>query len=167
MIVRPETPEVAAAIHALTAAAFSGKPFSDGTEQYVVDALRAANALAVSLLAEERGEIIGHVAFSLVTIDGQPGTWYGLGPVSVTPVRQRQGIGTALIETGLAQLRDLGADGCVLLGDPAYYSRFGFVSDGGLTYRGVDPRHIQWLSFTGVAPSGEVAFHPAFDVTGE
>ncbi|MFN8663891.1 MAG: N-acetyltransferase [Thermomicrobiales bacterium] len=126
MIIRPESPADATAIHALTAAAFAGKPYSDGTEPYVIDALRADGALAISLVAEEQGEVVGHVAFSLVSIADEPGTWYGLGPVSVAPSRQRQGIGTALIETGLAQVRDLGAEGCVLLGDPAYYRRFGF-----------------------------------------
>ncbi|MFN8662328.1 MAG: N-acetyltransferase [Thermomicrobiales bacterium] len=167
MIIRPESPADATAIHALTAAAFAGKPYSDGTEPYVIDALRADGALAISLVAEEQGEIVGHVAFSLVSIADEPGTWYGLGPVSVAPSRQRQGIGTALIETGLAQVRDLGADGCVLLGDPAYYGRFGFVSDSALRYRDVDPRYVQWLSFTGDTPAGEVAFHLAFDVTGD
>lgn len=167
MIIRLENEGDADAIHALTAAAFQGKPFSDGTEAQVVDALRAAGALTISLVAEDYDEIIGHVAFSPVTINGQQGGWYGLGPISVAPARQRRGIGSALIETGLSQLRDLGADGCVLLGDPAYYSRFGFVGDSGLSHRDVDRRYIQWLSFTGDAPVGEVAFHPAFDVTVE
>jgi putative acetyltransferase len=165
MIIRLENEGDADAIHALTAAAFQGKPYSDGTEAHVVDALRAAGALTISLVAEDYDEMVGHVAFSPVTINGQPGRWYGLGPVSVTPARQRQGVGTALIKTGLSQLRALGADGCVLLGDPAYYGRFGFVSDPALRYRDVNPGYVQWLSFTGEAPAGEVVFHPAFDVT--
>lgn len=165
MIIRLENEGDADAIHALTAAAFLGKPFSDGTEAQVVDALRAAGALTLSLVVEDYDEIVGHVAFSPVTINGQPGRWYGMGPISVVPARQRQRIGTALIESGLSQLRGLGADGCVLLGDPVYYSRFGFVSDSALSHRDVDAKYIQWVSFLGDAPAGEVAFHPAFDVT--
>ena len=165
MIIRLENEGDADAIHALTDAAFQGKSFSDGTEAQIVDALRAADALTISLVAEDYDEIVGHVAFSLASIDGQPGIWYALGPISVTPARQRQGIGTALIEVSLSQLRKIGADGCVLLGDPAYYRRFGFVSDSALSYRDVDRKYVQWVSFSGATPSGEVAFHPAFDVT--
>lgn len=167
MIIRPETPADVAAIRALTSAAFAGKPFSDGTEAAVIDALRVADALTISLVAEDAGEVVGHVAFSLVTIDDQPGNWFGLGPVSVVPGRQRQGIGSALIRDGLAELRALGAGGCVLLGDPAYYCRFGFANDPALRYGDVDPRHFHALHFAGDAPAGEVAFHPAFDVAVE
>jgi putative acetyltransferase len=167
MIIRLENEGDADPIHEVTAAAFQGKPYSAGTEAQIVDALRAADALTISLVAEDHDEIVGHVAFSPVTINGRPGRWYGLGPVSVSPRRQRRGIGTALIKTGLAQLRDLGAAGCVLLGDPAYYGRFGFASDPALRYRDVDRRYFQRLSFTGDAPVGEVEFHPAFDVAGE
>lgn len=167
MNIRPEQRADAAGIRALTTAAFTGKPFSDGTEAAVIDALRAADTLTISLVADDAGEVVGHVAFSPVTIGGQPGNWYGLGPVSVAPGRQRQGIGSALIHEGLAQLRALGAGGCVLLGDPAYYCRFGFVNDPALRYGDVDPRHFQALHFAGDSPSGEVAFHPAFDVTVE
>lgn len=167
MIIRQENDGDADAIHEVTAAAFQGRPYSAGTEAQIVDALRAAGALTISLVAEYHDEIVGHVAFSPVTINGQPGRWYGLGPVSVAPLRQRRGVGTALIETGLGHLRKLGAAGCVLLGDPAYYARFGFVNDPALRYRGADPRFFQRLSFTGKVPTGDVAFHPAFDVTGE
>lgn len=166
MIIRQENDGDADAIHALTAAAFQGKPYSDGTEAHIVDGLRAAGALTISLVAEDYDEIVGHVAFSPVTINGRPGRWYGLGPISVAPARQRRGIGTALIEAGLSRLRALGAAGCILLGDPAYYGRFGFVSDPVLRYRDVDPRYLQRLVFHGDAPAGEVAFHPAFDLTG-
>jgi putative acetyltransferase len=167
MIIRLENEGDADPIHEVTAAAFQGKPYSSGTEAHIVDGLRAAGALTISLVAEDHDEIIGHAAFSPVTINGQAGGWYGLGPVSVVPAWQRRGVGTALITTGLSRLRALGAAGCVVLGDPAYYSRFGFVSDPRLRYRDVDPRYFQHLSFTGDAPGGEVAFHPAFDVAGD
>jgi predicted N-acetyltransferase YhbS len=167
MIIRQENEGDADPIHEVTAAAFQGRPYSSGTEAQIVDALRAAGVLTISLVAEDHDEIVGHVAFSPVTINGRLGRWYGLGPVSVSPRWQRRGIGTALITAGLAQLRALGAAGCVLLGDPAYYGRFGFVSDPALRYRDVDPTYFQRLSFTGDVPVGAVEFHPAFDVAGE
>jgi len=101
-------------------------PFSDDTEARVIDALRVAGALARSLVATQGGEVVGHVAFSPVTINGEAGDWYGLGPVSVWPDRQRRGIGQALIREGRRRLQGMGAGGCVLLGDPAYHARFGF-----------------------------------------
>src|SRR5690606_18603384 len=115
------------AIHTLVAAAFDGHPHSDGSEPAIVDRLRADGDLTISLVAEDGGEIVGHIAFSPVTIsDGNEG-WFGLGPVAVAPQRQREGIGAALIEHGLALLRERGSAGCVVLGDPAYYGRFGFT----------------------------------------
>lgn len=95
--IRSETPADIEAIAAVTKAAFAMLAISDHTEQYIVEALRAAGALTVSLVAERAGRVVGHIAFSPVTIsDGTPG-WYGLGPVSVLPECQRQGIGAALI----------------------------------------------------------------------
>ncbi|QRM30475.1 GNAT family N-acetyltransferase [Microvirga sp. VF16] len=166
MIVRPEMAEDAPAIRALTAAAFEGAPHSSGTEAAIVDALRDAGALTLSLVAETQGRIVGHVAFSPVTINGEAGRWFGLGPVSVEPAEQRRGIGQTLIREGLERLKALGAEGCVLLGDPAYYRRFGFVSDPKLRYGEVPPEYFQRLSFTGSEPEGEVAYHAGFDTAG-
>ncbi|MBU1374544.1 MAG: N-acetyltransferase [Alphaproteobacteria bacterium] len=165
MQIRLERPEDAATIRALTDAAFEGMPFSHQTEAKVIDALRAAGALILSLVATEDGETIGHVAFSPVRINGEAGDWYGLGPVSVWPDRQRRGIGQALIREGLQRLRSLGAGGCVLLGAPAYYGRFGFENDPDLYNVGAPSRAFQRLSLDGSRPSGEVSFHPAFDVS--
>jgi putative acetyltransferase len=162
---RPERPEDAATIRALTDAAFEGMPFSDQTEAKVIDGLREAGALTLSLVATEGGEIVGHVAFSPVTIEGEAGDWYGLGPVSVWPDRQRTGIGQALIREGLQRLRSIGAGGCVLLGDPAYYRRFGFESDPDLHNVGAPPGAFQRLTLKGARPSGEVSFHHAFDAS--
>jgi putative acetyltransferase len=123
---RPEQPGDESAISAVTEAAFTGHPHSDGSEVGIVERLRGAGALTISLVAEDAGQIVGHAAFSPVTIaDGTTG-WFGLGPVSVQPGRQREGIGSALIRAGLEQLRQAGAAGCVVLGDPAYYGRFGY-----------------------------------------
>jgi len=163
MHIRPERPEDATTIHALTDAAFKGMWFSDGAEPRIIDVLRAAGALTLSLVATEGSDILGHVAFSPVTLDGAAGDWYGLGPVSVWPARQRTGLGQALIREGLQRLQALGAGGCVLLGDPAYYCRFGFESDPGLYNAGAPPGAFQRLSLRGAPPAGEVRFHPAFD----
>jgi putative acetyltransferase len=138
-------------------------PFSDQTEAGVIEALRAAGALTLSLVATEGGEIVGHVAFSPVKINGEAGGWYGLGPVSVWPDRQRTGIGQALIREGLKRLRSMSAGGCVLLGDPAYYSRFGFESDPTLYDVDAPPGAFQRLILNGSQPRGAVSFHPAFD----
>jgi putative acetyltransferase len=163
MLIRPERPQDAATIHALTDTAFRGMPFSDNTEARLVDALRAAGALTLSLVATQDGEIVGHVAFSPVTINGEAGDWYALGPVSVWPERQRRGVGQALIREGLRRLRSLGAGGCVLLGDPAYYARFGFRNDPDLRHAGAPAWAFQRLALDGSRPKGQVSFHPAFD----
>ena len=165
MQVRPERPEDAITIHSLTDTAFKGRPFSDGAEAQVIDQLRATGALTLSLVATQDGEILGHIAFSPVTIDGEAGGWYALGPVSVWRDRQRTGIGQALIREGLGRLQAIGAGGCVLLGDPAYYARFGFENDPNLRYVGAPPWAFQCLTLSGPRPRGEVSFHPAFDVS--
>ena len=126
MIIRNETESDIEAIAEITKAAFATCPYGEHTEQFITNALRAAGALTVSLVAEIDRDVVGHVAFSPVTIsDGSP-DWYGLGPVSVLPQHQRQGIGTALIREGLSLLKARGGQGCVLVGEPAYYQRFGF-----------------------------------------
>lgn len=151
------------AIRTVTRAAFEGMLHSQQTEAAIVDALRHAGALALSLVAEEEGEVVGHVAFSPVTIDGTWRDWYGLGPVSVRPDRQKGGIGRALIEAGLAELRRRQAQGCVLVGDPAYYGRFGFRNEERLVYPGLPPVYFQCLPFGTDTPEGIVAFHPGFE----
>ena len=120
MLIRDERPQDAAAIHDITRQAFATMPFSDGDEPELVDNLRLAGALTLSLVAEEAGAILGHIAFSPVRVSDAHGDWYGLGPVSVRPDRQKQGIGAALIRAGLARLETLGAAGCVLLGHHDY-----------------------------------------------
>lgn len=160
--IRPEAPGDATAIEAVILAAFRGAPHSDGNEHHIVNALRRADALSVSLAVEAQGTIIGHVAFSPVAISGDVAGWYGLGPVSVEPRHQRQGIGCRLIERGISALRDKAAAGCVVLGDPQYYGRFGFRSEPGLVLPGVPPEYFQAVVWEGVLPSGRVAYHEAF-----
>jgi len=160
-----ERPGDAAAIRALTEAAFRDRPYSDQTEAGIIDALRAAGALTLSLVAIQDGVIVGHAAFSPVRITAAPGDWYGLGPISVRPDRQRRGIGRALVRDGLERLKSLMAAGCVVLGDPAYYARFGFQADPELSHGDAPPGYLQRVVLEGPPPKGEVAYHPAFDAS--
>jgi putative acetyltransferase len=165
ILVRPEFPSDAPAIFAVTEAAFRTAARSAGTEQFIVGALRRAGALAVSLVAELDGGVIGHVAVSPVTVsDGATG-WYGLGPISVLPQHQRSGVGSRLMRAALQALRDRGASGCMLVGDPGYYRRFGFEAATGLTYPGVPPEYFMAVSFGPPPPSGVATFHEGFAAT--
>ena len=162
ILIRPETPADEASIEQVTRQAFLSHPHSHQTEQFIIRALRAAHALSVSLVAEVGGRIVGHIAFSPVTItDGSSG-WYGLGPVSVGPEYQRKGIGRTLMEHGLDRLRELGAGGCVLVGDPAFYVRFGFANTPALVLDGVPQEYFLSLSLGTSRPQGKVTFHAAF-----
>ena len=162
MIIRPEESQDIPEIRTLVTAAFKEAPYSNGTEGAIVDALRDGGALTVSLVAEHGGEIVGHVAFSPVKIDGETVDWYGLGPVAVQPERQRQGIGVRLIEAGLGQIKELGAAGCVVLGDPGYYSRFGFKVDPSLRFPDAPPEYFQCVDFGHDERQGVVVYHSAF-----
>lgn len=162
MPIRPETFADEELIRTLTTSAFFKAAHSSGNEAAIVDNLRSAGALTISLVTTDAGRILGHVAFSPVMINGFHDGWFGLGPVSVDPNHHREGIGTALIEAGLAQLRQKGAKGCVVLGDPNYYCRFGFAADPNLRLLGVPPPYFQRLSFDGQPRSGSVTYHHAF-----
>jgi putative acetyltransferase len=163
MKIRPETPQDISAIEQITIAAFDGKPYSDGTEHLIIHRLRAAGAMSLSLVAEMNGKVVGHVAFSVVTIDGEDKGWYGLGPVSVSPELQKQGIGSKLIREGLSVIKEKGAKGCVLEGDPGYYQRFGFKTYPGLVYEGSPaPEYFMAYSFYNEIQAGKVEYHKAF-----
>lgn len=163
--IRPEQPGDEAAIHAVTAAAFLEAPHTGHTEQFIVRELRRAGQLSVSLVAVLDGAVVGHVAISPVTIDDGTSGWFGLGPVSVTPRHQGIGIGSRLVREALQQLRAMGGRGCVLVGEPAYYERFGFRAEPQLVLSGVPPQYFQAVCFEAPAPAGVVTFHRAFDAT--
>ena len=165
MKVRAERGDDRLAIGSVITAAFAKAAHADGNEAQIVDALRVAGALRLSLVAESDGAIVGHVAFSPVRVAGRAGRIVGLGPVAVSPARQGQGIGAALIREGLTRIRAGGADGCVVLGNPGYYGRFGFVSDPALTYAGQPNPYFQRLVWRGDPPIGDVAYHAAFDAS--
>jgi len=166
IVIRSETDADVSAITEVTVAAFKSLEISHHTEQFIIEALRAAKALTVSLVAEVDGHVIGHIAFSPVTMSDGTRNWYGLGPVSVLPAYQRQGVGKALIREGLSRLRDMNAQGCCLVGHPDYYRRFGFKNMPGLVHEGVPPEVFFALSFDGNTPQGTVAFHEGFKADG-
>ena len=163
MIIRQETQADIEAITKITKLAFENHPFSKNTEQFIINALRAANALTISLVAEIDGKLVGHIAFSPVTISDSSQNWYGLGPFSVLPEYQKQGIGKALIHEGLSLLKGLGARGCVLVGDPKYYEQFGFRNLPELILEGVPHENFMALPFGENTPQGTVLFHEAFN----
>jgi len=162
MIIRKESPSDIEAITRVTMEAFKTLPVSNQTEQYIIKALRAAGALTLSLVAEIAGRITGHIAFSPVTISDGAKDWYGLGPISVLPGYQKQGIGKALVNEGVSLLKEMGGQGCALVGDPNYYNRFGFHNFPELVYEGVPQEFFLVLPFTEEVPQGIVVFHKGF-----
>jgi putative acetyltransferase len=164
MIIRPEAPADAEPIAWTVESAFRIAEHASGQEAAIVGRLRSAGALAVSLVAQDQGRILGHIAFSPVAVsDGAQG-WFGLGPLAVLPERQNGGVGAALVERGLAELRALGAAGCVVLGDPAYYQRFGFRPVPGLILPDAPAPYFQALSLGAERPPrGLVTYAAAFD----
>ncbi|NDP40719.1 MAG: N-acetyltransferase [Rhodoferax sp.] len=167
VLIRSETNDDFTTIAEVTAAAFKTLAISNQTEQYIIAELRAAKALTVSLVAEVDGRVVGHIAFSPVTISDAPPDWHGLGPVSVLPQYQRRGIGSALIQEGILRLKGLGARGCCLVGHPGYYRRFGFQNIRGLACEGVPQDVFFALSLDGHIPQGNVEFHFAFKADGQ
>jgi putative acetyltransferase len=163
MIIRAETPADITSIEEVTLAAFTGEFSDHPTEHLIVNDLREAKMLSLSLVAEMDGQIVGHMAFSPVLINGENQGWLGLGPISVTPELQKQGIGSALIKDGLAKIRAMGAKGCVLEGSPEYYQRFGFKSYPELVYEiAPAPEYFMALPFYDEVPVGKVEYHKSF-----
>lgn len=154
------------AITTVTVAAFKTLEVSNQTEHFIIEVLRAAKALTLSLVAESNDRVVGHIAFSPVTISDGIRNWYGLGPVSVLPEYQRNGIGKALIQEGLSRLKDLNARGCCLVGPPDYFKKFGFKNMPGFVHEGVPPEVFLALTFDGYIPQGTVSFHEGFKADG-
>jgi putative acetyltransferase len=167
IIIRNEIDADVDAITEVTAAAFKTLEISNHTEQFIIEALRADSALTVSLIAEVDGHVVGHVAFSPVTISDDTQNWYGLGPVSVLPELQRKGIGKSLILEGLSRLKGLNAKGCCLVGHPDYYRKLGFKNVSGLVHEGVPQQVFLAMSFDGQIPQGTVNFHDGFKADGQ
>jgi len=165
--IRLEKPCDIQRIHRITIAAFLDEPYADHTEQFIVKALRDAGALTISLVAEDSAQTVGHVAVSPVSISDGSIDWYGLGPISVIPNEQGKGIGSKLMNTAIAELKNLKANGCVLLGNPNYYHRFGFEPIDGLILQDVPPEYFQALLLQGTRPKGTVTYHESFSAQGK
>ncbi|MBN2397466.1 MAG: N-acetyltransferase [Deltaproteobacteria bacterium] len=162
MIIRSEREPDRERIAEVTRAAFENHPISKNTEKFIVRALREAGALTLSLVAEVDGDVVGHVAFSPVTVSDGSRDWYDLGPISVLPAYQRRGIGKSLVLDGLSLLRSSGANGCALVGDPGYYGRFGFRNYPEFIHKGIPQEVFLALPFHGKVPRGTVSFHEGF-----
>ncbi|WP_342303369.1 N-acetyltransferase [Burkholderia pseudomallei] len=154
----------AAALARVIVAAFADEPQGGQFERRIVDALRADGRLSVSLVAVRDGRHVGHVAFSPVAIGAGGEGWHGLAPLAVWPGCQRQGIGAALVRAGLDALRRAGARGCVVLGEPAYYARFGFGPAGDIVFPQAPPDALMALPFGEHAPcpAGALRYHASF-----
>ena len=124
--VRIETSADRDAVRRVHEAAFGQREEAD-----LVDRIRDRAARYLGLVAVEAGEVVGHIAFSPVTVDGSDVVALGLAPMAVRPDRQRAGVGAALVRAGLAACREAGAEAVFVLGHPAYYPRFGFAPAAG------------------------------------
>ena len=160
--VRAERSADAAAITAVIDAAFHGMPYAEGDEAALVVELRRRGDLSVSLVAEVQARVVGQIAFSPARpADGSAG-WYGLGPVAVLPAHQGAGVGSALMQAGLAHLASLGARGCILVGHPGLYRRFGFVPAPAHAPDDEPAEFFMLKCLQGSVPPGPIRFHPAF-----
>ncbi len=160
MLIRDEIDGDASAIRRVVTEAMKLLPQSSGAEAAIVERLRADNALSLSLVAEDGGEVVGYLAASDARIGAMSG-WGLIGPVAVLPSRQRRGIGSALMSEAILRLR-AGCKGAALVGDPGYYGRFGFTAFPGLRLGDVPARFVQALPFDGSEPQGELIHHPGF-----
>ncbi len=162
MIIRKEQNSDIEAITDVTIAAFKNHPISRQTEHFIVNALRLAGVLTISLVAEIDGHIVGHIAFSPITVSDGTNDWYGLGPVSVLADYQKQGIGKALVNKGLSLLKDIGGQGCALVEFPDYYRKFGFNNNPEMIFEGIPQEVFLVLPFNKKIPKGIVNFHEGF-----
>lgn len=162
--IRSEAKGDESTIHDLVKRAFAPMPFSDGDEQDLVDMLRERGELALSLVAvDPAGTIIGHIGFSPATIEQRDCGWFQMAPVSVSPEVQQSGIGSALIREGIERLRADGAQGVAVVGNPAYYERFGFTVVPGLApLSGHDKPYFRAMVLEGAPPGGTLRYASAF-----
>ena len=131
MLIRPALADDAAEIHAVVAAAFGQTPEGHRGEADLVDALRADGDIAIELVAEDEGFIIGHLLFSPLSTDtGQ--RLAALAPLSVLPERQKEGVGTLLMQVGHELCRKAGVEAVIVLGHPDYYPRVGYSAEAAL-----------------------------------
>ncbi len=163
--IRPENNQDIDDIFQLTQAAFENIPLSSKTEQFIINELRVRGELSISLVATTDKEVIGHLAVTPVTLSTGEKNWYEIGPISVHPAYQKRGIGSKLINAALQQLRAEEAQGCVVLGDPSFYQKFGFKSYPNFYLPDVPIGYFQAISFTSIIPTASVKYSPAFTAT--
>jgi predicted N-acetyltransferase YhbS len=161
-LVRSERPGDYADISDLTKRAFAPMSYASGKEHVLIEALRQHGALSVSLVAIEGGELVGHVAFSPAKTSDSSSPWYALGPIAVEPKMQMRGIGSLLILEGITWLRSMNVAGCILVGEPKYYARFGFAGAPDLAPDGVPPEFFMVLPLSNTEPRSVITFHPLF-----
>lgn len=161
-LIRPEGPADLIVIADVIQEAFLEDSRSSHTEHFIIDSLRKGDVLSISLVAEINGNVVGNLAFSPVEITNGAQGWYGLGPIAVKPNFQGQGIGQALVQNGLEALKRRGAQGCVVLGEPEFYGRFGFQNKTDLVLEGVPQENFLFLAFGEELPTGHVTYHQAF-----
>jgi len=144
--------------------------FGQPDEALLVDHLREQGAIFLSLVAWLRDELVGNVVFSGGMVRGDRGEWsaIALGPLAVMPHHQKRGIGTALVEAGLMRCRQAGVGAVFVLGDPAYYARFGFIPawSSHIRWEQLEPRdefQVVELLPGGIQSSGVFAYHSAFN----
>jgi putative acetyltransferase len=165
---RPETPLDYEAIDELLILAFAFDAHSKLNESKIVRELRNRGKCTLSFVAcLEDGEVVGQILFSPVMIhDGTQQDitgWVALGPMSVNPRLQRMGIGRKLMDIGLLKIREMGTEGCVVLGEPGFYHHFGFRSYEDLILPGALAPYFLAQPFTGSVPSGNVSYDESFN----
>ena len=160
--IRPEDPSDQNAIYVVTKLAFADMPFAGGDEQDLINALRNMGVLSLSLVAEYGDKVVGHLALSPVEHESGEKGWFGLGPISVHPDLQKMGIGGLLIAEAVEWMTARQARGCILTGDPNYYSRHGFVLAPAHTPEREPPEYFMILDLAGAATVGRFSFHRAF-----
>lgn len=123
-LIREERPEDAEAVHALLVAAFGRE-----AEARLVERLHASGRIVCAMVAEQKGRVLGHVVFSRIAIESGDGEIpaLALAPLAVMPAFQRLGVGSALVSAGLERCRMEQHARVLVVGEPAYYGRFGFV----------------------------------------
>ena len=167
MVIRLEQASDIQYIEKIIYDAFLGHPHhapgAKPTEHLIVNNLRDNGSLSLSLVYVDGDNIIGHIAVSPIKIDGKDSNWYGIAPVSVVKDKQGMGIGSKLMKQAMDVMREKGIDGFVLLGDPEYYGRFGFIADSRLVFEGVPAEYFLCHSFIGDdIPTGVVSYDSAF-----
>jgi putative acetyltransferase len=162
--IRLENPADAPEVRRVVEAAFGQSAEAD-----LVEALRREARPYFSLVAVRGGELVGHIAFSPVTIGSEsPSDGVGLAPMAVLPRFQRQGIGSRLVRAGLLECERAGRRVVVVLGHPGFYPRFGFVPASPAGLRSEYPVSDEHFMVLELAPgalqarSGLVRYHPAF-----